>query len=593
MKRWRIFKRLFTISFKLSKAYYFLTFFQAIVKALRALIGVYGLKLIIDGLLSGDYQLSLTYAAIILGAEVLILLLDNTLASRIIISTNKISEAVTIELSRKMMAIDYHNLEDPKILDLIGRGKFAIDQFGALQNFFTSLSEITYNIFVFISMASILTVFSPLILLVIVVGLILHNLVNRRASKEQVKIFNNLGPINRKYNYYLNSILDIRYAKDYRMYPLGELMYGKYRTFQKETQDYMTKIYKRIAFYGRFYNIMNYLQMFIIYIFIGLKSINEGLGVSTFVYITSGAMKANEALTKITDGFVDFRRATEMLAPIVELFDIKESGATNRGDLLTDEFRSLRFENVSFAYPNRKDKIVLDDVSFEINKGEKVSIVGLNGAGKTTIIKLICRLYEPTSGKIYYNDIEIDRYFYEDYLQKISVVFQDFRLLALSIFENIDILRKDRNRALECLKNTGISEKIADLPDGIDSLYSKEYNESGIELSGGEMQKIAIARAMYKNADIMILDEPTSALDPLAEAEIYENFAKLIKDKTAIFISHRMSSSVFCDRIVVLDQGHIQDTDTHKNLMKKKDGVYARLFTSQAEYYSLEESGAI
>jgi len=303
-------------------------------------------------------------------------------------------------------------------------------------------------------------------------------------------------------------------------------------------------------------------------------------------------MKANEALTKVTDQLVEFRKSTEFLAPMVELLELKEADASEFGNLVPESFKSLRFENVSFAYPSRKDKMVLNDISFSIKKGEKVSIVGLNGAGKTTIIKLICRLYRPNKGTIYYNDVDINQYSQKEYLEMISVVFQDFRLLALSIFENVDINRENIEKAKRCLDDSGIGDKINSLQDGIESLYSKEYHKGGIELSGGEMQKVAIARAMYKEADLMILDEPTSALDPLAEAEIYENFARLIKDKTAIFISHRMSSSVFCDRIIVVDGGCIEDSDTHKNLMKKK-GTYAKLFNSQSEYYSLQASQVI
>jgi len=386
--------------------------------------------------------------------------------------------------------------------------------------------------------------------------------------------------------------MDSKYAKDYRMYPLAELMYGKFQTFQNETRGYMAKIYQRIGHYARIYVIINYLQMFAIYIYIGLRSIVRNLGVGTFVYLTSGAMKANEALTKVTDQLVEFRKSTEFLAPMVELLELKEADASEFGNLVPESFKSLRFENVSFAYPSRKDKMVLNDISFSIKKGEKVSIVGLNGAGKTTIIKLICRLYRPNKGTIYYNDVDINQYSQKEYLEMISVVFQDFRLLALSIFENVDINRENIEKAKRCLDDSGIGDKINSLQDGIESLYSKEYHKGGIELSGGEMQKVAIARAMYKEADLMILDEPTSALDPLAEAEIYENFARLIKDKTAIFISHRMSSSVFCDRIIVVDGGCIEDSDTHKNLMKKK-GTYAKLFNSQSEYYSLQASQVI
>jgi ABC-type multidrug transport system fused ATPase/permease subunit len=248
---------------------------------------------------------------------------------------------------------------------------------------------------------------------------------------------------------------------------------------------------------------------------------------------------------------------------------------------------SIRFDHVSFSYPNASHE-VLKDVTFEIKQGEKVSIVGLNGAGKTTLIKLLCRLYAPSQGTIYVNGIDLNDYDRRQYLAKLSVVFQDYRLFEYPIQDNIvGSETYDEQRLHETVQQVSLSKTLADLPLGLQTPMDKDINELGVELSGGQQQKVAIARALYKESSLVILDEPTSALDPLAEAEIYEHFNHLVHDRTAIYISHRMSSSVFCDRVLIIDGGSVADYDTHANLMKKKGSLYYRMFQSQADNYRL------
>ncbi len=216
------------------------------------------------------------------------------------------------------------------------------------------------------------------------------------------------------------------------------------------------------------------------------------------------------------------------------------------------------------------------------------SIVGLNGAGKTTIIKLLCRLYEPTNGKIYINDIPIEDYEIHSYIKLVSAVFQDYKLFSYSILDNIKP-NIDLSEAKKISAEVGIIDKIESLEYGFDSIIGKSYDKQGVEMSGGQKQKIAIARALAKKASLLIMDEPTSALDPIAEADIYKNFNALALNKTAIYISHRMSSSIFCDKIMVLYNGKITDFDSHKNLMNNHDSLYYKLFTTQAKNYKMDE----
>ena len=255
-----------------------------------------------------------------------------------------------------------------------------------------------------------------------------------------------------------------------------------------------------------------------------------------------------------------------------------------------DNEYELSFRNVSFRYPGT-ETYILKDVSLDFKIGQKMALVGMNGAGKTTLIKLLLRLYEPTEGEICLNGINIEKYDYEEYMQIFSVVFQDFKLFAFPLGENIAAGRQvDKLRLNQVLAKIGLQEFVEGLPQKERTLLYQE-NGQGVTPSGGEAQKVAIARALYKDASFVILDEPTAALDPIAEAGIYENFDSLVGEKTAVYISHRMSSCKFCDRIVVLDHGEIAEEGTHDSLMER-NGIYAKLYQTQAEYYVTAQTGA-
>jgi len=246
----------------------------------------------------------------------------------------------------------------------------------------------------------------------------------------------------------------------------------------------------------------------------------------------------------------------------------------------------LEFRKVSFRYP-KSENFVLKEVSLTLREGDSLSIVGVNGAGKTTFIKLLCRLYDPTEGVILLNGIDIRKYRYDDYLALFSVVFQDFKLLSQPLGKNGAASEDyDRARAEDCLRRAGFGERLDQLPQGLDTWLYRDFDENGVEISGGEAQKIALARALYKDAPFIILDEPTAALDPIAEAEIYSRFDEIVGDKTAIYISHRLSSCRFCDKIAVFDQGEIVQVGTHEELLADPKGKYYELWNAQAQYYA-------
>lgn len=308
------------------------------------------------------------------------------------------------------------------------------------------------------------------------------------------------------------------------------------------------------------------------------------------------------AITKLAGGVSDLIRECGKMRNntpfLMQVFTYLDMPNTMYQGTLTTEKRSDRkyeveFRNVSFRYPGSEND-VLHNVNMKFEIGKRLAIVGMNGSGKTTFIKLLCRLYDPTEGEILLNGINIRKYNYRDYMDIFSVVFQDFQLFALPLAQNVASGKNyDTEKVIDCLTKAGFAEKLAKMPKGIETYLYKNIDKEGVDVSGGEAQKIAIARALYKDAPFIILDEPTAALDPIAEADIYNKFNDIAGDKTAIYISHRLSSCKFCDEILVFHAGTIVQQGTHEELLANDHGKYHELWHAQAQYYTEEEAAVL
>lgn len=321
------------------------------------------------------------------------------------------------------------------------------------------------------------------------------------------------------------------------------------------------------------------------YAFAGYQFIvTKTLAISGFSVVLSSINSVREATTRIADSFSELSAVALYFQNLHDFFDYESKIIS--GSRKTDEFESLEFKNVSFKYPSA-EKYSLKNVSLKINKGETTAVVGINGAGKTTFVKLLLRFYDATDGEILYNGINIKEYDVEDLRNRFATVFQDYKNFALSVNENV-ICRicddEDKKIARDALIKSGVYDKIMTLSNGADTVLTREFDENGAGLSGGESQKMATARMFAKNFDIAILDEPSSALDPIAEYKMYENLISATKDKTVIYISHRLSSAVLSDKIFVLGGGSVLESGTHSELMNA-DGVYAKMFALQASSY--------
>ncbi len=326
--------------------------------------------------------------------------------------------------------------------------------------------------------------------------------------------------------------------------------------------------------------------MGVIYLFAGLKALGGAFGVGSVTQYVGALAGMAEGLTDLLVIVGELRANAEYLKLTYDFLDIPNR--MYQGSLTTekrsDRKYEIEFRDVSFKYPGT-DIWALRHVSMKFDVGERLAVVGENGSGKTTFIKLLCRLYDPTEGEILLNGINIRKYRYEDYLALFSVVFQDFKLLSQPLGHNVAAAENyDRQCAEDCLNKAGFGSRLAELPHGLDTCLYREFEDDGVEVSGGEAQKIALARVLYRGAPFIVLDEPTAALDPEAEAEVYTKFNDIVEDKTAIYISHRLSSCRFCDEIAVFDQGQVVQKGVHDALVKT-DGKYQALWEAQAQYY--------
>jgi ATP-binding cassette subfamily B protein len=328
------------------------------------------------------------------------------------------------------------------------------------------------------------------------------------------------------------------------------------------------------------------------WMFVAARAALGAFGIGSVVQYAGALSQMVKSVGDLFFILAEIRVFTGHLAKLfayLDLPDMKQRGELPAGEAATSGNCAIEFRDVSFRYPGC-DTDVLKHVSTTLYAGRKQALVGANGAGKTTFVKLLCRLYDPTEGQILLNGRDIREYDYEEYLRLFSFVFQDFKLFAFSLGENIAAAGEyDSAKAEECIRKAALEDRYRTMPDGLETFLYRDVSENGVELSGGEAQKIALARALYKDAPVIVLDEPTAALDPIAEEQVYAGFSGMVGDRTAVYISHRLSSCRFCDEITVFDDGRIVQKGTHTELLQEENGKYRELWDAQAQYYVREQ----
>ncbi len=579
------------LSWEACPSYMFLLLANTVIGGGQILATVVLPRFLLDELAGGrDLSRLAFFAGCIVGANLLFDWLTRLVKKGLDERGEYVNQKMEELLGKKIMSLSYTRLEDPYYLDLKERAAFVFVNRQAMLELINGAGELLRGGITLLLMMAILLTLSPVLLgaILVLVGVML--VLQKRFYIYQKKMFDDILPINRRYGYYVNLTFDGELQKDIRLYDMAGMLGERVVQYNRQIMDTFDFYYKKQGLYLGLYGIINDLQAALSYGYVALRVATDWFGppisLGSFSMYVSAAVQFSTGITKFGDSLLRAGQMLGYLDPFIELIRLPDEQEQKEGVSFEGEVESIEFSHVDFTYPGGKQK-VLSDISFTVSKGEKISVVGVNGAGKSTLIKLLCRLYRPDSGRILVNGRDIFSYEYKSYMRQVAAVFQDYRLFAFTIGENISCREQgaDREKILRLADQVGLSEKLSSLPDGIDTLLGKEYDEAGTELSGGQEQKVAIARALYKDASLIILDEPTSALDPMAEAEIYENFHELAGGKTAFYISHRMSSSLFCDRILVIDGGRVADFDSHENLMKK-DGIYRRLFKTQADNYA-------
>lgn len=435
---------------------------------------------------------------------------------------------------------------------------------------------------------------SPLFILVILITSALLIYLTLVTQKNDFDFNNDKTENDRKLDYLYAVMTEYKYAKEIRINNACQFIKDKYRKIFGEQVKKLKILYRKKFGINLLSTLLTIVQTAAMYLFFSYQVSSKQISIAKYTVLlasttlfTSILLSFFKTIGNINNDCKSVRFYREYAETLKKHSTIHDS---NRIPEKTIDFgnTTIRFENVSFIYPSTA-KYVLRNLNLEIKQGQRLGIVGLNGSGKTTLIKLLTRIYDPTEGRITINGIDIREIPYRQYVSHIGIVLQDYSLFAYSVKENIVFDKPfEKEKFEESIHKSGLGDKIKTLSKGIDSSVYRELDDNGIEFSGGEGQKLALARAIYKNAGLLILDEPTSALDPVAEYELFSKLNDIAKDKTTVFISHRLSSTRFCDRIIVLKDGNISEWGSHAELMRQ-DGFYAHLYRAQAKYYAETE----
>lgn len=579
----------------------------AIVSGVAPFVNIWFTSKIIDSLsLGAPIKTLALYIGLAVGLNFALFLLTNVLSSRYQIYRRFMYNREQKNVAEKLYSIEYKTLENNEFKEMLHKHQEAQYRSGSTfwefawmtKDFISGAITLVTSIAILIPLFKIgftktgdsffeKPVFLCVIIAVIAVMAVIIVIVALRMNKAWFQAEDEYASLNRLFYYFVDMINDYKTGKEIRVYKQQKII--EKTAAEKILTDgerLQREASIRSARSSSFVAVLGALVGFGIYLFIGVKGLFGLFGIGSLVLYCGSFMQIINAIMRIAGTF----GKTEEFLPVAdyyfEIMNTKDEMTYGEKELDLNESFEIEFKNVFFKYPGAED-YSLENVSIKINCGENLAVVGRNGSGKTTFIKLLCRLYDVTEGEILINGINIKEYTKESLMDLYSVVFQDFKMFSLPLYQNVSISEEyDRKKLFNCLDEANIKERTLKLPKEEKTYLYKDIEKNGVEISGGEAQKLALARALYKDAPIVVLDEPTASLDPIAENEIYSRFNSFTKDKTAIYISHRLSSCAFCNKIAVFDKGKLVEFDTHKELLKNENSKYYALWTAQAKYYS-------
>ena len=571
--------------------------------AIKPFIVLHFLAVIVEGLYrKGDGRQILLWAFEMVFCVFLTEVAGYLLGCHIEKSKQLFSCRESLKLTEKNMQMDYQAFESSRVQELLANiqkaqfqrgdlfGNLLRSVDGILSGLFGVLASLVYvrEFFLEKYAAGIYlykAAFESVVFLLLVTASIIYTARNgERYHKKISKRFSGIAAHNRIYRFYRENIFqNYKYGKEIRIFDEYELIQSEFQKVQQEDRELIRRIGREQGVFMSANSIADTFLSGISCLYVGLNAYSQAIGIGGIVKYSGAVAQLFMGINKITAGIADVKGNEHFLLQYYEYLDLPMPKAeenalpeTNKNAL------EFSFEHVYFRYPGM-DTWVLRDISFHISRGEHLAIVGQNGSGKTTCMKLLLRLYRPERGEILLNGRNIQEYDAKEYWKAFSVVFQDFKIFSIRLWQNIaGNKKKNEQEIITALAKMEIDP--ASLYDGIDSFLYKDYDEQGILISGGEAQKLAIAKALYKDAPFFVMDEPSAALDPVAEAGLYEKTNILLKEKTMVFISHRLSSCCFCDRILVFKDGMIAEEGSHEGLLGQ-NGEYRKLWEAQARYY--------
>lgn len=564
----------------------FLIFLKVFESALSAILTA--TQIVLPGLLINklfDQTYDFQFYIYIIGILVIpfIQVIISLLIERAIKKCNQsINIIISTNYFETISSMDYENMENPEIQLLQERAETTLND---ITSAIDLLSSLVFALCSLIAIASIISVLNPIFIAVICLVVAINAKSTSRANK---KIFSERKELNKMFllqSVFPFMLTHIEYAKEIRLYDVSSFLINKFASSIRETNKKEMKqlnIRQKLSLLS---SILLLIQQIIIYSYLIFLVIFKSLPVGTMTIYLNATSQFSVAIGKVTDAYLKLANKSLYIEDMLYFFGLPQKCRKGTGKPVT--FKSggkIQFNDVSFCYPGSTN-YALNHLNLTINYGEKLCIVGENGSGKSTMIKLLCRLYEPTNGSITINGVDINTIEYKEYLKMFSAVFQDFATFSLTLSENIVLSNLcDQLKLDDSTEKVKLSKLIQNLEYGYNTCLDKDIDEHGVRLSGGESQKMAIARALYHNGDVYILDEPTAALDPNAEYELYSLFHDIIKDKTAILVTHRLSAVQLADKVAVFNNGQITEYGTHAKLYAN-GGKYKEMFDKQAEFY--------